>query len=75
MARSRPGGTAWRLKDHPVEGWHLGNLGLSVVAHATGERVAEKTAAVKPDVILPNLLLPDISGWDVLAQLKADPRT
>jgi CheY-like chemotaxis protein len=26
-------------------------------------------------VILLDLLLPDISGWDVLTNLKADPRT
>jgi CheY-like chemotaxis protein len=30
---------------------------------------------VQPDVILLDLLLPDILGWDVLQQLKADPRT
>jgi CheY-like chemotaxis protein len=29
----------------------------------------------QPDLIILDLLLPDMSGWDVLAQLKAEPRT
>jgi CheY-like chemotaxis protein len=30
---------------------------------------------VKPDVIILDILLPDSSGWDILAQLKAEPQT
>ena len=40
-----------------------------------GERVLEMATKTRPDVILLDLLLPDESGWDVLAQLKADPGT
>ena len=34
-----------------------------------------RAIAEQPDVILLDLLLRDGSGWDVLAQLKAEPRT
>ena len=45
------------------------------VVHATGEGVVEAALEHEPDVILLDLLLPDKSGWDVLAELKADERT
>jgi signal transduction histidine kinase/CheY-like chemotaxis protein len=40
-----------------------------------GRDAVKKVIEWKPEVILLDILLPDISGWDVLAQLKNDPRT
>jgi K+-sensing histidine kinase KdpD len=54
---------------------YLTALGIENVVIAQGRGVVEKAAEVGPEVILLDLLLPDISGWDVLTNLKADPRT
>jgi len=42
---------------------HDGNQGLATVQQA------------KPDVVLLDLMLPDIDGWEVCRRLKADPQT
>jgi CheY-like chemotaxis protein len=46
---------------------------VEVLPYATG--TVERAIALQPDVILLDILLPDASGWDVLRQLKAEPRT
>ena len=42
---------------------------------ATGAQALQISRAERPDLILLDLLLPDMSGSDVLAQLRADPLT
>jgi PAS domain S-box-containing protein len=54
---------------------YLTDLGIDPVVQSRGRGVVEAAAAARPDVILLDILLPDISGWEVLAELKADPRT
>src|SRR5688572_22848032 len=50
-----------------VEGYEI------TVAH-TGEEALEQAQALKPDLILLDLMLPGISGYDVLAEVrKRDP--
>lgn len=39
----------------------------------TGERGLEKMRAAKPDILLLDILLPGIDGYEVLRQVKADP--
>jgi PAS domain S-box-containing protein len=46
---------------------------LHTVAH--GELGLEIARAHRPDLILLDLHLPDLPGWEVLAHLKADPAT
>ena len=46
----------------------------SVIVHA-GKEVVDLVIVEQPDLIILDLILPDISGWDVLALLKAEPRT
>jgi PAS domain S-box-containing protein len=54
---------------------YLHELGVEATARTNGEDAIACTLAVRPDAILLDILLPGCSGWDVLAQLKADPRT
>ena len=52
---------------------YLRELGAARV-HPPGAEALETALAVRPDVIILDIQLPDRSGWDVLALLKADPR-
>ena len=54
---------------------YLGELGVETIIHPRGEGAVDEALKVHPDVIILDILLPDPSGWDVLAQLKAEPRT
>jgi signal transduction histidine kinase/CheY-like chemotaxis protein len=53
---------------------YLRELGTEVRVHPCGVGALEATLDMRPDVILLDIQLPDRSGWDVLVQLKADPR-
>ncbi|HEY3233031.1 MAG TPA: response regulator [Roseiflexaceae bacterium] len=54
---------------------YLNELAIVTVTHLRGAETVARAIQEQPDLIVLDLLLPDISGWDVLAQLKADPRT
>jgi CheY-like chemotaxis protein len=54
---------------------YLVELGMQVAAHSQGTGVIERALAVEADAIILDILLPDINGWDVLGQLRSDPRT
>ncbi len=41
-----------------------------VVPVASGQEVVEQAAALQPDVILLDLLMPEMNGWEVMAVLK-----
>ncbi len=50
----------------------LGRRGF-IVSGATGGREGlEKLAQQKPDLVLLDLMMPDIDGWEVYQQMKAD---
>ncbi len=46
--------------------------GFNASEAETGEQGTEKAKKEKPDLILLDLMLPDISGFDVLKRLKED---
>ena len=49
--------------------------GYEVVEAGDGEAAMRKVAAERPDVILLDVMMPKMDGWQVLAALKADPET
>ncbi len=54
---------------------YLREMGIRTVVHPTAHGALEKAAHLRPSAILLDLNLPDGSGMDLLALLKADERT
>lgn len=50
-------------------------LGYRVAEASNGMEAVEKARALGPDVILMDLSLPGIDGWEATRRLKADART
>ena len=49
--------------------------GYEVVTAATGEEALLKTLTHKPDLVLLDIMLPGIDGYEVCRRLRADPKT
>jgi signal transduction histidine kinase/DNA-binding response OmpR family regulator len=54
---------------------YLEAAGARVVSAGDGEEGLDTIRRLNPAGVVLDILLPGIDGWDVLAQLKADPRT
>lgn len=54
---------------------YLREVGVDVLPQPRGSGAIEQAIKVQPDVIILDILLPDASGWDILAVLKEDART
>jgi CheY-like chemotaxis protein len=54
---------------------YLAGSGYEVLPAATGQLALSLAAAWTPDLIVLDLGLPDIDGWEVARQLKASPTT
>jgi signal transduction histidine kinase len=54
---------------------YLSDLGVEAVSQPHGHGVIARAVDERPDVIILDILLPDMTGWEVLSELKADPRT
>ncbi|HBE17453.1 MAG TPA: hypothetical protein DEG17_12755 [Cyanobacteria bacterium UBA11149] len=54
---------------------YLGEIGTETTIHPLGEGSVDAALQFKPDVIILDLLLPNISGLEVLTQLKSNPAT
>lgn len=50
-------------------------LGISTTILSSGKEALKRVTAIHPNIIFLNIHLPDISGWDVLGQLKTNPDT
>lgn len=50
----------------------LGQEGYHVECVTNGGDALKKARELKPDLILLDILIPDVSGWSILAQLKKD---
>ncbi len=49
--------------------------GFQVRGAGTGREALERALEEAPDLILLDLMLPDMSGWDVFARLRESPKT
>lgn len=54
---------------------YLQFCGFRVAEARNGNEALEQAFAVKPDLILMDLSLPGMDGWEATRQLKADERT
>ena len=54
---------------------YLTGCGYDVLTAATGHEALTLAAGCAADVVVLDLCLPDIDGWEVSRQLKAAPRT
>jgi DNA-binding response OmpR family regulator len=55
--------------------FHLNRAGFDVVTAATGREALDRVRAVKPDLILLDLMLPDIDGFGVCEILRRQTET
>ncbi|WP_445633902.1 histidine kinase [Nostoc sp. DSM 114161] len=54
---------------------YLSEMKMQSVVYSKGEGAIDRVVNLKPASIVLDLQLPDVSGWDILAQLKANPQT
>jgi PAS domain S-box-containing protein len=52
---------------------YLQEFGCRVIAASTGEEGIQAARENKPDLITLDLMMPGMTGWEVLQKLKADP--
>ncbi|WNG50768.1 response regulator transcription factor [Archangium minus] len=55
--------------------YNLGRAGFAITLAYTGEEALARVRTSAPDLILLDLMLPDIDGADLYRQLRADPAT
>ena len=50
----------------------LSKRGFEVIGATDGHEGLEKITTIKPDLVLLDLMMPDMDGWDVYQRMKAD---
>ena len=53
----------------------LETIGYEVVTALDGEEALEKAKQESPDLILLDIMMPGMDGWETLKRLKDDPRS
>jgi two-component system, OmpR family, response regulator VicR len=53
----------------------LGRKGFEVIGASGGEEGLKKVNSQKPDLVLLDLMMPDMDGWEVYQQMKAEEKT
>ncbi|HUU10066.1 MAG TPA: response regulator [Phycisphaerae bacterium] len=54
---------------------YLDDLGCKTVVAYDGQETLDKVAETKPDLILLDIMMPKVSGYEICRQLKRDPAT
>ncbi len=54
---------------------YLREIGVNPIIQKEGRNVVEKVLEIKPDLIILDIMLPDIDGWEVLKALKNNTET
>jgi len=54
---------------------YLAEIGATAIIYPMGQGVIEAVLQAQPDVIILDILLPDLPGWNVLVELKTNPQT
>lgn len=52
----------------------LKESGFSVEVVSSGGEVLSRLAEKKPDLVLLDIVLPEVDGWDILKKIKSDPK-
>ncbi len=52
---------------------YLSELDIKTVVQSRGLGALEKIVELRPDIIILDIMLPDLSGWHILTQLKKNP--
>ena len=50
-------------------------MGLTAITSRNGKEGVEKALAEKPDLILMDIMMPEISGWEATRILRGNPQT
>lgn len=54
---------------------HLAIAGYETITSATGGDAVKRAKKDQPDIILLDIMMPDIDGYEVCRQIKAHPKT
>ncbi|MEH2175496.1 PAS domain S-box protein [Nostoc sp.] len=54
---------------------YFSEMGMQSIIYSQGEGAVEEVLRVQPALIILDLQLPNLSGWEVLNQLKTNPKT
>jgi two-component system alkaline phosphatase synthesis response regulator PhoP len=55
--------------------YHLTKEGYDVVVAPNGQDAVKRARDVRPELILLDIMVPQLNGWEVCRRLKADPET
>lgn len=55
--------------------YNLGKEGYEVVVVSTGSDAVKQARDMRPDVVLLDIMIPQLNGWEVCRRLKRDPAT